>query len=110
MSGELILRQTSLSANIIAFCRFLRQQGFTIGPLEEADALLALESLAPFNQPANMQLCLKAALARTRAQQLIFDELYTQYWRELEKRSLKEEERRCRSKANKRSHPTSCCQ
>lgn len=83
--SELINRQTSLSANIVSFCRFLRQHGFTIGPAEEADALLALENLAPFHSPEAMQLCLKATLARTRAQQLQFDELYTQYWRELEK-------------------------
>lgn len=83
--SELINRQTSLSANLVSFCRFLRQKGFTIGPAEETDALLALEKLAPFHSPEAMQLCLKATLARTRAQQLQFDELYTQYWRELEK-------------------------
>ena len=82
---ELILRQTSLSANIVAFCRFLRQKGFTVGPQEESDALLALEKLAPFGAPDALQLCLKATLARTLPQQMLFDELYIQYWRELEK-------------------------
>jgi len=82
---EIIQRQTSLSANIIAFCRFLRQKGFTIGPQEEADSLLALEALNAFYSPEALQLCLKATLARTRSQQQIFNELYTQYWRELEK-------------------------
>ena len=82
---ELIQRQTSLSANIVAFCRFLRQKGYALGPQEEADALRALEALAPFDSQASFQLCLKAALARTLAQQMLFDELYTQYWRELEK-------------------------
>ncbi|MCB9038643.1 MAG: VWA domain-containing protein [Lewinellaceae bacterium] len=81
----MIQRQTSLSANIVAFCRFLRQKGYALGPQEEADALRALEALAPFDSPASFQLCLKAALARTLAQQMLFDELYTQYWRELEK-------------------------
>lgn len=81
----MITRKTSLSANIVSFCRFLRQKGFTIGPAEETDALLALEKLAPFHRSEAMQLCLKAALARTLAQQIQFDELYTQYWRELEK-------------------------
>ena len=82
---ELIQRQTNLSANIVAFCRFLRQKGYALGPQEEADALRALEALAPFDSQASFQLCLKAALARTLAQQMLFDELYTQYWRELEK-------------------------
>jgi hypothetical protein len=82
---EYIKRQTSLSANIVAFCRFLRHKGFTIGPQEEADSLRALEALNAFHAPESMKLCLKASLARTRAQQLAFDELYTQYWRELEK-------------------------
>ena len=82
---ELIQRQTSLSANIVAFCRFLRQKGYTIGPQEEADALRALEVLAPFESPESLQLSLKATLARTLAQQMLFDEFYTQYWKELEK-------------------------
>ena len=47
----MITRKTSLSANIVSFCRFLRQKGFTIGPAEETDALLALEKLASFQQP-----------------------------------------------------------
>ncbi|MCB9052818.1 MAG: VWA domain-containing protein [Lewinellaceae bacterium] len=81
----MIQRQTSLSANIVAFCRFLRQKGYTIGPQEEADALQALEVLAPFESPESLQLCLKATLARTLPQQMLFDELYRQYWRELEK-------------------------
>jgi len=83
--SELITRKTSLSANIVSFCRFLRQKAYTIGPAEERDTLLALEKLTPFHAPEAMQLCLKATLARTRAQQLQFDELHTQYWRELEK-------------------------
>jgi uncharacterized protein with von Willebrand factor type A (vWA) domain len=82
---ELIQRQTSLSANVVAFCRFLRQKGFTIGPQEEADALLALNVLAPFERAERLQLCLKTTLARTYPQLHTFDELYQQYWRELEK-------------------------
>jgi uncharacterized protein with von Willebrand factor type A (vWA) domain len=81
----LIQRQTSLSANVVAFCRFLRQQGFTIGPAETADALRAVEVLGSFRTPDALQLCLKATLARTLPQQQQFDQLYAQYWRELEK-------------------------
>lgn len=82
---ELIVRRTSLSENILGFCRYLRQKEFRIGPAEEADALLAMEELAPFANPNIFRLTLRAVLARTRSQQLVFDELYSEYWRELEK-------------------------
>ena len=60
-SRELITRKNSISENIVAFCRFLRQKGFVIGPSEEAEALRALEVLAPFEQPEYFQLCLKTS-------------------------------------------------
>lgn len=82
---DLITRKTALSGNIVAFCRFLRQKGFGIGPTEEADALLALEIMAPFNNPGAFQLTLRATLCRTLSQQIQFEELYAQYWRELQK-------------------------
>jgi hypothetical protein len=76
MDRELIVRRTSLSENILGFCRYLRQKEFRIGPAEEVDALLALENVAPFANPEIFRLCLRAVLARTRGQQLVFDELY----------------------------------
>lgn len=85
MDRELIVRRTSLSENILGFCRYLRQKEFRIGPAEETDALLAMEKIAPFANPDIFRLTLRAVLARTRAQQLVFDELYSEYWRELEK-------------------------
>ncbi len=83
--SELIQRHTELSANIIAFCRYLRQKGFALGPLEEADALRALEILAPFDSAEAFRLALRATLARNLSQQQAFDDLYAQYWKELEK-------------------------
>ena len=80
MDRELIVRRTSLSENILGFCRYLRQKDFRIGPAEEADALLAMEKLAPFSGPEIFRLSLRAVLARTRGQQLLFDELYAEYW------------------------------
>ncbi|PHN01692.1 vWA domain-containing protein [Flavilitoribacter nigricans] len=85
MDRELIVRRTSLSENILGFCRYLRHKDFRIGPAEEADALLAMETLGPFANPDIFRLSLRAVLARTRAQQLVFDELYSEYWCELEK-------------------------
>ena len=80
---ELIERQTELSANIVAFCRYLRQKKYSIGPTEEADALEALRIVAPFADPDQFRLVLQAALAKTRKQQLQFKELYQKYWNEL---------------------------
>lgn len=84
-SPDLIKRQTSLSANLVAFYRFLRMEGFRLGPAELADALEALALVGPFSGPEQFQACLKAALCRSRAQLEAFDELYEQYFRELEK-------------------------
>ena len=78
-------RKTTLSANVVAFCRYLRRKGYSIGPAEEAEALRALDILGPFDQSKQMQLCLRAMLARSPKQLLLFDELYEQYWRELDR-------------------------
>ena len=83
--SDLIHRHTELSANLVAFCRFLRRKGFTLGPAEEADALRALEILAPFEDPNAFRLTLRAVLSRSLSQRLAFDELYAEYWKELEK-------------------------
>jgi uncharacterized protein with von Willebrand factor type A (vWA) domain len=81
----MIQRQTSLTANIVAFCRYLRENGFNIGPLEEQDALTAMEIIAPYSDPADMQLCLQTALCRSPQQLKIFPELYKKYWRQLDR-------------------------
>ncbi len=81
----MIQRQTQLSANIVAFCRFLREKGFTIGVLEERDALVAIELVQPYVASEMMQLCLQAALCKTPLQLQKFPDLYQQYWRELDK-------------------------
>ncbi|GJM31717.1 MAG: hypothetical protein DHS20C18_07180 [Saprospiraceae bacterium] len=83
--SDLIQRQTSLSANLVAFCRFLRNRGFTIGPGEEADVLQAVETMAPFDNPEHFRVCLRAMLVRKQSQLEPFDTLYAQYWRELDK-------------------------
>lgn len=83
--SELIRRHTELSANLVAFSRFLRSKGFILGPAEEADALRALEVMAPFRDPESFRLTLRAVLTRSRGQRLVFDELYAEYWKELEK-------------------------
>ena len=81
----MIQRQTNLSANLVAFCRHLRQNDFTIGPSEEQDALLAIQLINPFDAPENLELCLQAALCRNQLQLQKFANLYQKFWRELDR-------------------------
>lgn len=80
---DLITRKTALSDNVVAFCRYLRSKGFSIGPLEEADALQALEVLEAFQSADNFQMTLRAVLTKSFQQQRQFDELYEAYWKEV---------------------------
>ena len=81
----MIQRQTNLSTNLVAFCRYLRQNSFTIGPSEEKDALLAIHLIDPFYTPENFQLCLQTTLCRTPQQLKTFPKLYENYWKELDR-------------------------
>ena len=76
----MIIRQTSLSANIIQFCRFLRKKGYSAGVDEETLALRALESIDYMHPPVFRQ-ALKATLCRNKIQSEEFDELFDQYWK-----------------------------
>lgn len=78
----LIQRKTELSANIVAFCRFLRGKGFALGPADEALALEAM-TLMPFDDPEMLRITLKAVLPRSLAEREQFDGLYSDYWRQL---------------------------
>ena len=102
---ELITRKNALTGNVVAFCRFLRTKGFVIGPAEEADALKALEVLAPFEQAEYFQLCLRTALVRSLKDTLIFDELFTQYWRELDKAVNSKRKDQQQEKKKKKPNP-----
>ena len=104
--ADLIRRRTELSGNLVAFCRFLRKHGFSIGPSEESDALLALELLDPFADPDAFQQSLRAVLARNLRDYRRFDELFAQYFAELRravdsKRKEKASEGTSRPKAPK---------
>jgi uncharacterized protein with von Willebrand factor type A (vWA) domain len=82
---DIIQRRTDLSSNLLGFCRYLRQHGFTIGPAEISLMLEALDQIAPFETPEAFKESLAATLCRSRRQQEIFGELYDTYWKELEK-------------------------
>lgn len=68
-----------LSANLVGFCRLLRQHGSAIGPGEEQDALRALGAIA-IKDPQAFQLALRTTLAKTPDEQALFDELFDHYW------------------------------
>ena len=78
----MITRQTSLSKNIVQFCRFLRQKGFALSVEEEATALNALQFIDYSNRNV-FALALKSVCCRSRAQQNEFDALFNEYWREI---------------------------
>ena len=80
----MIQRQTSLSANIIQFCRFLRQKGFTVGVEEEAITLQALQFI-DYTDPSIFRMTIKATLCRTKTQVEEFDSLFNNYWKHLNK-------------------------
>lgn len=80
----MISRQTSLSKNIVQFCRFLRQQNFTVGTEEEIAVLKALQFIDYSNNQV-FRLALQAVLCRSRAQIDAFESLFDQYWKELAK-------------------------
>ena len=85
ISPTLLQRQTSLSANIVQFCRYLRTEGYKIAAPEEADALRTIEILEPYQEQAQLCLALKTILSRSKEQAERFDELFDYYFKQLEK-------------------------
>ncbi|MEP7372910.1 MAG: VWA domain-containing protein [Chitinophagaceae bacterium] len=80
----MILRQTSLSANIVQFCRFLRLKNFTIGIEGEALTLQSLQFI-DYTDPSVFRLALRTMLCRSKAQSEEFDTLFNDYWKQVEK-------------------------
>ncbi|MEP6951157.1 MAG: VWA domain-containing protein [Ginsengibacter sp.] len=80
----MITRQTSLSKNIVQFCRYLRQKGFGVGVEEQAMSLQSLQFI-DYSSNEIFQLALKATLCRSKTQLEEFDNLFHDYWKELGK-------------------------
>lgn len=98
----MIKRQTSLSGNIVAFCRHLRAHGFFIGTHEEKDSLIAIELLEPYQAPELFELCLQTTLCKTQRQLQKFPKLYKTYWKELDRAiDSKVEDKEEQTKKNK---------
>ena len=80
----MIQRKTSISENVIAFCRFLRSHGFTVGVQEQALSLEAL-SVINFEEQENFKEALRTTLVKNVQNLQKFDLLFDDYWKELEK-------------------------
>lgn len=80
--ATLIKRQTSLPAHAIQFGRYLRDNGFEIGPKEVLDLLEAFQLHVP-QSIGEQQHLYKAIWVKNRRQYILFDELYESYWKEL---------------------------
>ena len=77
-------RQTSLSANIVAFARYLRLKGFRVSSEDEANALLAMETI-DFHNTENFKLALKSIFCRSAAELSHFDNFFLEFWKERSK-------------------------
>lgn len=80
----MITRQTSLSKNIVQFCRFLRQKGFGVSIEEETLSLRSLQFIDYSNNEV-FRLALKATLCHNKIQLDEFDHLFHDYWKEIHK-------------------------
>ena len=78
-------RKTSMSSNLVHFCRYLRSHDFVIGIQEEKDALLSLQLVQAVNSYKDFQLVLQAVLCKTHKQIVSFNDLFSNYWKEIEK-------------------------
>ncbi len=63
---------------MVGFCRVLRQAGVGLGPGEHVDALRA--AALTVEHPRRFRLALRAATAKSRAEQELFDACYGPYW------------------------------
>lgn len=106
-NSPLILRHTDLTANVVAFCRYLRAHGFRIGPEEEATALRAA-ALVTLNDRGTFALALQVSLTRSVQEVAEFGVLFEKYWRELENAldsKIKDDESK-RSQYQKNAQPS----
>ena len=69
----------ALSANVVGFCRLLRTQRCGVALGEEQDALRALAAI-DLSDPEDFRLSLRTVLAKTPAEQKLFDALFDVYW------------------------------
>ena len=78
----MILRRTSLSANLVQFCRYLRANNFNISPDDEALSLLALQ-LIKLTDRSTFQLVLRSTLCKSKIDTDQFNTLFEAYWKDI---------------------------
>ena len=103
MQDKILKRQTNLPANILLFCRFLRGKGYKIGPTEIADVLKAVNLLSIYSEN-DFKTALKTILAKSKRQQVLFNDFYDEFWNEL-KRALDSKTKMIQSKKKTPSKP-----
>ena len=69
----------ALSANLVGFCRYLRQNGLRTGMGEQMDALRSMEEVDLKHETA-FRMALRTTLAKSIREQEIFDEHYHRFW------------------------------
>ena len=75
---DLALRR-ELSANLVGFCRHLRQNGLRSGMEEQMDALRALKEV-DLEHASAFRMALRTTLAKSAQEQEIFDEYFHSFW------------------------------
>ncbi len=78
----MITRKSSLSGNVVSFCRYLRTYGFPVGVGEEVSALQALTFIDSGNKDF-FKRALKAVLCKSQKNCTQFDTLFHDYFHEL---------------------------
>ena len=68
-----------MSANVVGFCRFMRSQGLRTGIGEQMDALRSLEQIN-LRQKEPFRLALRTTLAKSSAEQELFDKHFRSFW------------------------------
>ena len=76
------MRPGSLSKHLVAFCRFLRASGFSVGPGEEVEMFRVLGQWE-FDSKQDFQLILSQLLCKSRPQQLEFPQLFEDFWQQI---------------------------
>lgn len=101
----MITRQTSLSKNIVQFCRFLRQKGFSVTIDEESLSLQALQFIN-YNDNDIFRRALKATLCHNKRQLDDFDSLFDEYWTQLNSAVDSKKKEQPISKTNNQQQPS----
>jgi uncharacterized protein with von Willebrand factor type A (vWA) domain len=73
------LHEESMASNIVAFCRFCRDSGFSAGVKETVNALAAASSVGVSNREV-LKSALRAVLCSTKDEWDQFDELFAAFW------------------------------